>query len=89
MNKHLLDAKIEIITQAVESGKLSELNKKGFFKTMEQIEKQRNLSTGSRIWIGRMLKLVFEKSAPNPGGIAIFQEPNQFKKIRKFDRRKK
>lgn len=89
MKKELAEIKLEIITKAVESGKMSELNSSGFFKTYDQIERSNKLSVGSRIWLGRMLKLVFEKSAPNPGNIAIFQEPKQFKKIRQFEQKQK
>jgi len=85
----VLETKLEIVSKAVETGKLDELNKAGFFKTISQIEKARRINTCDRIWIGRMLKLVFDKSAPNPGGLAIFQKPQQFKTIRKWNKAQK
>jgi len=84
----LLETKLEIVTKAVENGKLNELNEAGFFKNMSQIERSGKLRTHNRIWLGRMLKMVFGRKAPNPGNIAIFQAPDQFKRIRNWEKEK-
>ena len=78
-------AKLEIITKCVEDGRLDELNKAGFFKTVKQIERSGKVRTHNRIWLGRMLKLAFQGGAPNPNRVAIFQKPNEFKDIRKWE----
>lgn len=79
-------AKLEIVSEAVRKGEMKKLESAGFFKTINQIERSNKVRTHNRIWIGRMLKLIFDGSAPNPGGIAIFQKPNEFKDIRKWER---
>lgn len=85
----IVGLKLDIISEAVLSNKLHLLHDVGFFKTINQIEKSGKIRTHNRIWFGRMLKLVYEKSAPNPDGVAIFQAPDQFKRIRAWEKKKK
>lgn len=87
--KHIADiqeVKLEIVAKAVEDNNLQLLNDVGFFKNIRQIERARRLHTTDRIWIGRMLKLVYGNNAPNPNKVAIFQKPNQFKEVRNYVR---
>ena len=86
MKSEIHEAKLEIVSKAIDEGKLNELSEHGFFKTISQIERSGKLRTHNRIWFGRMLKLVFGRKAPNPNNIAIFQAPDQFKKIRDWER---
>lgn len=83
--QHLLEAKLEIISKCAEEGRMNELKEAGFFKTVDQVERSGKVRTHNRIWLGRMLKLAFRGSAPNPGNIAIFQKPDEFKDIRKWE----
>lgn len=83
------DVKLEIVSKAVETNNLDSLKQCGFFKNISQIERSRKLTTSDRIWIGRMLKMVFGSSAPNPNKVAIFQEPKQYKRIRKWLKKQK
>lgn len=83
----LLETKSQIITEAIDSGKVDELTQAGFFKNITQIERSGKVRTHDRIWLGRMLKMVFGSKAPNPGNIAIFQAPDQFKQIRQWEQK--
>jgi hypothetical protein len=85
----LLETKVKIITEAIDSGKTEKLNEAGFFKNIAQIERSGKIRTHDRIWLGRMLKMVFGRKAPNPGNIAIFQKPDEFKDIREWERQQK
>jgi len=81
----LLQTKVMIITEAIDNGKISDLNDVGFFQNITQIQRSGKVRTHDRIWIGRMLKMIFGRKAPNPGNIAIFQAPDQFKRIREWE----
>lgn len=79
--------KLDLVAEAVFTNNMEVLKSAKFFKNYERIIKSRKLSTGDRIWFGRRLKEVYtDKSAPNPGNIAIFQKPDEFKDIRKWER---
>lgn len=78
--------KLEVVAEAVRQGNLDKLQSSGFFKKVDQIIRSGKVRTHNRIWLGRQLKSVFDGSAPNPGGVAIFQKPNEFKDIRKWER---
>ena len=87
-NEALQDTKLEIITKAIENDDFDKIREENFFKHFEQLEKKRNLVTADRIWLGRRLKQVFtDSSAPNHGRLAIFQPPNEFKKLREWERK--
>lgn len=77
--------KLEILTNALLNNKFHEIKEEMFFKTFSQLEASQKLSVGDRIWLGRQLRYYNNgKPVKNIDGIAIFQKPNQFKKIRKF-----
>ena len=81
----LAEVKIEIIENAIKNKKFLTLNNGMFFKTFSQLEASQKLSTGDRIWLGRMLRESNNnKPTNNPFGLAIFQEPKQYKLVRKF-----
>lgn len=85
----LLETKAMIITEAIDNGDIDKLNEAGFFKNISQIQKSGKIRTHNRIWLGRMLKMIYGRRAPNPGGIAIFQKPDEFKDIRKWEQNNK
>lgn len=87
--QELQECKLEIVSKAVENNDFESLTKCGFFEKISQIERSKRIHVSDRIWIGRMLKMVFGKSAPNPGKIAIFQEPKQYKRIRQWESQQK
>jgi hypothetical protein len=88
-NSTLHEVKTDIIAKAIDEGKINELTEAGFFNNISQIERSGKIRTHDRIWIGRMLKKVFGRKAPNPDNIAIFQAPDQFKRIREWEQKKK
>lgn len=80
------DVKLDIVSKALVENKLDVLQKKNFFKTVSQIERANRISTHNRIWLGRMLKLVYNGTAPNHGKLAIFRNPKEYKRVRKHTR---
>jgi hypothetical protein len=80
----LAEIKLEILSKAIGNDSFFKLENGMFFKTFTQLEVSCKLSTGDRIWIGRMLRLANDnKPTENIDNIAIFQEPHQFKKVRR------